>query len=54
MLRAEGLARNPERIYRIYRDERSSIAIWREHYNHVRPHRSLGRKPSAVFAKEAA
>jgi transposase InsO family protein len=24
------------------------------HYNHVRPHRSLGKKPPAVFANEAA
>ena len=33
---------------------RSTINDWRGHYNHVRPHRSLGRKPTAVFAKEAA
>ena len=31
-------------------DARSTI----EHYNHVRPHRSLGRKPPAVLADEAA
>ena len=35
-------------------DARSTIESWRQHYNHVRPHRSLGRKPPAVFAKEAA
>jgi putative transposase len=35
-------------------DARSKIDAWRHHYNHVRPHRSLGRKPPAVFAKEAA
>lgn len=35
-------------------DARSTIDNWRTHYNHVRPHRSLGRKPPAVFAKEAA
>lgn len=35
-------------------DARSTIADWRVHYNHVRPHRSLGRKPPAVFAREAA
>ena len=35
-------------------DARSTIEHWREHYNHVRPHRSLGKKPPAVFAKEAA
>jgi len=35
-------------------DARSTIDAWREHYNHVRPHRSLGKKPPAVFAQEAA
>lgn len=35
-------------------DARSTIGAWRTHYNHVRPHRALGRKPPAVFAKEAA
>jgi len=35
-------------------DARSTIADWRTHYNHVRPHRSLGKKPPAVFAREAA
>jgi putative transposase len=35
-------------------DARSTIDAWREHYHHVRPHRSLGKKPPAVFAKEAA
>lgn len=35
-------------------DARSTIATWRKHYNHVRPHRSLGRIPPAVFANEAA
>jgi transposase InsO family protein len=35
-------------------DARAIIDTWRQHYNHVRPHRSLGRKPPAVFAKEAA
>ena len=35
-------------------DARSTIGNWRHHYNHVRPHRSLGRKPPAVFAKAAA
>lgn len=34
-------------------DARQSIAEWREHYNHVRPHRSLP-KPPALFAREAA
>lgn len=35
-------------------DARSTIDTWRKHYNHVRPHRSLGRKPPALFAEEAA
>ena len=35
-------------------DARSIIDGWRKHYNHVRPHRSLGKKPPAVFAQEAA
>ena len=35
-------------------DARSTIDDWQQHYNHVRPHRSLGKKPPAVFAKEAA
>ncbi len=34
-------------------DARSTINDWRDHYNHIRPHRSLG-KPPAVFAEEAA
>lgn len=35
-------------------DARSIIDNWRHHYNNVRPHRSLGKKPPAVFASEAA
>ena len=35
-------------------DARAIIDTWRKHYNHVRPHRSLGRIPPAVFANEAA
>jgi putative transposase len=35
-------------------DARSTIDLWRDHYNHVRPHRSLGKKPPAVFAREVA
>jgi putative transposase len=35
-------------------DARETIDSWRDHYNHVRPHRSLGRKPPAVFAQEVA
>jgi len=35
-------------------DARSTISEWRKHYNHVRPHRSLGRIPPALFAEQAA
>jgi putative transposase len=35
-------------------DARATIDNWRHHYNHVRPHRSLGKKPPAVFAREVA
>ena len=35
-------------------DARSTIEAWRYHYNYERPHRSLGKKPPAVFAREAA
>ena len=35
-------------------DAREGIENWRDHYNHVRPHGSLGKKPHAVFAREAA
>lgn len=35
-------------------DARSTIDAWRHHYNYERPHRSLGKKPPAVFAREAA
>lgn len=35
-------------------DARSTIEDWQAHYNHVRPHRSLGKIPPAMFAKEAA
>lgn len=35
-------------------DARSIISQWRDHYNTIRPHRSLGQKPPAVFAREAA
>jgi putative transposase len=32
-------------------DARSIIQHWQTHYNEVRPHRSLGRKPPALFAR---
>ena len=35
-------------------DARVRIESWRAHYNHVRPHRSLGKKPPAVFAAAIA
>jgi putative transposase len=35
-------------------DARSRIDAWRYHYNYERPHRSLGKKPPAVFARVAA
>lgn len=40
--------------FAILEDAREVIEGWRVHYNQVRPHRSLGKKPPAVFAKEAA
>jgi putative transposase len=35
-------------------DAREIIDNWRDHYNHVRPHRSLGKKPPALYAQEVA
>lgn len=35
-------------------DARSTIETWRQHYNHVRPHRGIGRIPPKLFAKQAA
>ena len=35
-------------------DARWRIERWRTHYNHVRPHCSLGKKPPAVFAASVA
>lgn len=35
-------------------DARSTIEAWQRRYNEIRPHRSLGQKPPAVFAREAA
>ena len=34
------------------KDAQSIIDGWREHYNDVRPHRSLGRIPPVVFAQK--
>ncbi len=36
------------------KDARDAIEHWRIHYNEVRTHRSLGKKPPAVFAREVA
>ena len=35
-------------------DARSTINDWRSHFNHVRPHRSLGKIRPAVFAEQVA
>ncbi|MDH3671173.1 MAG: transposase [Gammaproteobacteria bacterium] len=35
-------------------DARSIISTWRQHYHEVRPHRSLGYQPPAVFEKQMA
>ncbi len=33
---------------------RYEIELWREHYNHVRPHSSLNYMPPVEYAKQAA
>jgi putative transposase len=40
--------------FRDLHDARRVIDDWRYHYNHVRPHSSLGYVPPAVFAQQAA
>jgi len=40
--------------FRDMADARSTIKQWREHYNEIRPHSSLGYVPPAVFARQAA
>lgn len=56
--RLEGFKRAPRNgcvsWFASLEDARSNFDDWRGHYNHVRPHRSLGKKPSALFAREAA
>ncbi len=37
--------------FRTLHQARSTIAIWRQDYNEVRPHSSVGRIPPAYFAK---
>ena len=40
--------------FRTLEEAREIIDQWREHYNNVRPHSSLGYLPPVVFAKKAA
>lgn len=40
--------------FRDIREARGLIDQWRHHYNHVRPHSSLGYQPPVAFAKKAA
>ena len=40
--------------FRDLEDARQIISAWRDSYNHVRPHSSLGCIPPAVFAQQAA
>jgi putative transposase len=40
--------------FRDIQEARKEIDGWRQHYNEVRPHSSLGYQPPAVFAKRAA
>jgi putative transposase len=35
-------------------DARRTIDAWRHHYNHVRPHSSLGYVPPEKYARQAA
>lgn len=40
--------------FRTLDEARDEIDMWKEHYNHVRPHSSLNYMPPSLFAKEAA
>ena len=40
--------------FRSLEEARVEIDQWRYHYNHVRPHSSLGYLPPVAFAKQAA
>ena len=40
--------------FRDLADARRTIDAWREHYNAVRPHSSLGYRPPALFEEQAA
>ena len=44
---------DPHRLASI-EDARLTTADWKRHYNHVRPHRSIGKRRPAMFAKESA
>jgi len=35
-------------------DARQTIEAWRQHYNDVRPHSSLGYRTPTMFEKQAA
>jgi len=43
-----------ETLFTSLRDVREALAIWREDYNTVRPHSSLGNLPPADYAKRSA
>jgi hypothetical protein len=40
-----------EQWFETLQQARSAIAVWRQDYNEVRPHRSCGRMPPAKFAE---
>ncbi len=40
--------------FRTLDEARYEIELWREHYNHVRPHSSLNYMPPVAYAKQAA
>lgn len=40
--------------FRTLDEARVKIDLWRDHYNNVRPHSSLGYKPPVAFAEQAA
>jgi putative transposase len=41
-------------IFYTLKEAKALVAMWRDHYNHVRPHSALGYKPPAPFATLAA
>lgn len=40
--------------FRTLDEAKYEIDLWREHYNHVRPHSSLNYLPPVEYAKQAA